>query len=169
MLDFQTAVGSLILLAALMYAAYNVSHNGLDIFNGSDGTEDAGEGDSYARTHSSMPADEEADQKVAHNNHGDKDSSYGNGNGNNNSSDSSGRVFKVQVSFHVIMCLASCYMAMLFTNWTPSNGDSKDSDSSTSRESWWVQAIAQWITYLLYVWTLVAPLLFPDRDFSGRI
>jgi hypothetical protein len=30
----------------------------------------------------------------------------------------------------------------------------------------WVKTGALWLTSLLYVWTLVAPSLFPDRDFS---
>ena len=30
----------------------------------------------------------------------------------------------------------------------------------------WVKLGAQWVTGLLYMWTLLAPALFPDRDFS---
>lgn len=31
----------------------------------------------------------------------------------------------------------------------------------------WVKVASQWVTVGLYCWTLVAPLLFPDRDFSA--
>jgi hypothetical protein len=30
----------------------------------------------------------------------------------------------------------------------------------------WVKQVSQWVTVGLYCWTLVAPLLFPDREFS---
>lgn len=30
----------------------------------------------------------------------------------------------------------------------------------------WVKVVSQWVTVGLYCWTLVAPVLFPDRDFS---
>ena len=30
--------------------------------------------------------------------------------------------------------------------------------------SMWMQVASQWVMFLTYEWTLVAPLLFPDRD-----
>ena len=30
----------------------------------------------------------------------------------------------------------------------------------------WMNIVACWICVLLYIWTLVAPILYPDRDFS---
>ena len=30
----------------------------------------------------------------------------------------------------------------------------------------WVKVVSQWVTAALYMWTLVAPLVLPDRDFS---
>lgn len=33
--------------------------------------------------------------------------------------------------------------------------------------SWTPQVSSELVAVLLYVWTLVAPLLFPDREFSG--
>jgi hypothetical protein len=32
--------------------------------------------------------------------------------------------------------------------------------------SMWIVIASQWLMYLLYTWTLVAPKLFSDRDFS---
>jgi hypothetical protein len=29
----------------------------------------------------------------------------------------------------------------------------------------WVKAISQWVASGLFLWTLVAPAVFPDRDF----
>ncbi|OWZ24816.1 hypothetical protein PHMEG_00090 [Phytophthora megakarya] len=61
--------------------------------------------------------------------------------------------------FHSMMCLAGLYMAMVLTDWDSADGSSND-------VSMWVKIVAQWVTILLFSWTLVAPKLFPDRDFS---
>ena len=41
------------------------------------------------------------------------------------------------------------------------------SDPKVGYSSFWIQASAQWICLIMYSWTLVAPKLFPDRDFGG--
>ncbi|MCL7050424.1 hypothetical protein MKW94_014856 [Papaver nudicaule] len=66
--------------------------------------------------------------------------------------------------FHVIFALASMYSGMLLTGWTGSS--SSDSDLiDVGWTSTWVRMCTQWATAALYVWSLVAPLLFPDREF----
>lgn len=32
--------------------------------------------------------------------------------------------------------------------------------------SLWVKIVSSWICVVLYIWTCIAPALFPDRDFS---
>lgn len=32
--------------------------------------------------------------------------------------------------------------------------------------SMWVKIASQWLTALLYIWTFVAPVLLPNRDFG---
>lgn len=67
--------------------------------------------------------------------------------------------------FHGSMFLACCYFCMLLSNW----GNANASDSSSydlGEDSMWVKIASQWVTLLLYGWTVVAPILFPDRDFS---
>ncbi|KAL3668709.1 Serine incorporator 3 [Phytophthora oleae] len=61
--------------------------------------------------------------------------------------------------FYSMMCLAGLYMAMVLTDWDSAEGSSND-------VSMWVKIIAQWLTILLFSWTLAAPKLFPNRDFS---
>ncbi|KAG1704144.1 hypothetical protein DVH05_006155 [Phytophthora capsici] len=61
--------------------------------------------------------------------------------------------------FYSMMCLAGLYMAMVLTDWDSAKGSSSD-------VSMWVKIIAQWLTILLFSWTLVAPKLCPNRDFS---
>lgn len=65
--------------------------------------------------------------------------------------------------FHIIFAVASMYVAMLMTDWG-TNGDEKLMD--VSWPSMWVKMGSQFVATALYIWTLTAPLLFPDRDFS---
>ncbi|KAM4691739.1 serine incorporator 3 [Rhinophrynus dorsalis] len=73
----------------------------------------------------------------------------------------------VQYSYSVfllMLSLASLYIMMTLTNWY-----SPDADSNTMTSKWpavWVKMVSSWVCLLLYVWTLVAPLLLPNRDFS---
>lgn len=66
--------------------------------------------------------------------------------------------------FHIIFCLASLYIAMLFTNWNLDD-TSEDFTIDRSRESAWIKIGSQWFIFALYIWTLVAPAIFPDREF----
>lgn len=65
--------------------------------------------------------------------------------------------------FHLIFALASMYSAMLLSGWTSSSESSDLIDVGWT--SVWVKICIEWVTAGLYVWSLVAPLLFPDREF----
>ncbi|KAA0058700.1 hypothetical protein IC582_002394 [Cucumis melo] len=66
--------------------------------------------------------------------------------------------------FHIIFSLASMYSAMLLTGWTTSIGGSgKLVDVGWA--SVWVRIVTGWATAALFIWSLIAPVLFPDRDF----
>lgn len=67
--------------------------------------------------------------------------------------------------FHLIFALASMYSAMLLTGWTSSTSDSSEL-TDVGWTSVWVRICTEWVTAALYVWTLVAPLVLPDREFS---
>eukprot|EP00736_Rhodelphis_marinus_P006785 Rmarinus@m.28065 len=68
--------------------------------------------------------------------------------------------------FHTVFALASLYMMMLITNWATVNSEGSGAlEIGTGWASVWVKASSSWTGYLLYLWTLVAPVLFPDRDF----
>lgn len=60
------------------------------------------------------------------------------------------------------------YYCMLATNW----GDLelfKEARSSTTHQSdtaFWLKLVAEWIAMALYVFSLLGPLLCPNRDFS---
>jgi len=66
--------------------------------------------------------------------------------------------------FHLIMLSAALYMAMLLTNW--GTGTDSGSTRSTGLTSLWIKVATQWLTYLLYLWTLIAPVVCKSRDFS---
>ncbi|XP_018611525.1 serine incorporator 3 [Scleropages formosus] len=66
--------------------------------------------------------------------------------------------------FHLMLFLASLYIMMTLTNWY-----SPDADYSTMTSKWpavWVKMTSSWVCLALYVWTLVAPMMCPNRDFS---
>jgi serine incorporator 1/3 len=66
--------------------------------------------------------------------------------------------------FHLIFALASMYIAMLLTGWGAVEQERDRVDVGWT--SVWVKTAAEWVAAGLYSWTLVAPALFPDRDFG---
>ncbi|KAL0414606.1 UNVERIFIED_CONTAM: Serine incorporator 3 [Sesamum radiatum] len=65
--------------------------------------------------------------------------------------------------FHLIFALASMYSAMLLSGWTSSSENPDLIDVGWT--SVWVRICTEWVTAGLYIWSLIAPLLFPDREF----
>lgn len=66
--------------------------------------------------------------------------------------------------FHLIFALASMYIAMLMTGWGAVEQEKDRLDVGWT--SVWVKTAAEWVTALLYTWTLIAPALLPDRDWA---
>ncbi|XP_070391921.1 probable serine incorporator isoform X2 [Dermacentor albipictus] len=66
--------------------------------------------------------------------------------------------------FHFMFALASLYVMMTLTNWFQPSDDPKNLIENTA--SMWIKMVSSWICSALYLWTLVAPLALPDRDFS---
>ena len=65
--------------------------------------------------------------------------------------------------FHLMMALASLYVMMTLTSWYSPDSDLTHLNSNMA--SVWVKVVSSWICVALYCWTLVAPALFPDREF----
>ncbi|XP_030054428.1 serine incorporator 1 [Microcaecilia unicolor] len=66
--------------------------------------------------------------------------------------------------FHFMLFLASLYIMMTLTNWY-----SPDSSYKMMISKWpavWVKISSSWVCIMLYVWTLVAPLVLTNRDFD---
>jgi len=71
--------------------------------------------------------------------------------------------------FHFTFCCASMFVMMLITNWQEISKDSDDRSFKVNHgfAAVWVKLVSSWVVALLYIWTLVAPALFPNRDFGG--
>ena len=74
---------------------------------------------------------------------------------------------------NVVMALISCWVAMTLTGWGTLQAVQDENDAqyhaanpTVGRFNMAMIGMAQWCAILLYVWTLVAPMVFPDRDFS---
>jgi len=66
------------------------------------------------------------------------------------------------------MMLGSCYLAMLLTNWTVVGSSSMETmqPNDNSQGPFWAKLSSEFVCILLYVWTLIAPLLCRDREFG---
>jgi len=76
-------------------------------------------------------------------------------------------------SFHFIFVLATMYVAMLLTHWNIVTRSGHESDDHAtpvkighSTATMWMRIISSWVCMVIYAWTLIAPVVFPDR-FSG--
>ncbi|KAG8783374.1 hypothetical protein FRC15_005312 [Serendipita sp. 397] len=73
--------------------------------------------------------------------------------------------------FHIIFAMAAMYVAMLLTDWqiikwsAPSGPDDGGSTIYIGRSdvAMWMRIISSWISILLYGWSLLAPVVMPDR------
>lgn len=66
--------------------------------------------------------------------------------------------------FHFCLLLASLYIMMTLTNWYLPVTSNLAMTSPLSAV--WVKISSSWVGLLLYLWTLVAPVIFDNRDFN---
>ena len=77
---------------------------------------------------------------------------------------------------NAILALVSCWVAMTLTGWGSISGGGMSGDTgaeehtaanpTVGKANMAVIAVGQWVALSLYAWTLLAPRLFPGRDFS---
>ncbi|XP_031574137.1 probable serine incorporator [Actinia tenebrosa] len=68
--------------------------------------------------------------------------------------------------FNFIFFLASLFIMMTLTNWYSPQGSTLEK----FQRNWgsvWVKMICTWLCHVIYLWTIVAPICFPNRDFGG--
>jgi hypothetical protein len=69
--------------------------------------------------------------------------------------------------FHIIFFLATCWVGTLLVSGEEAVND--EGFAMVGRTYWasWVKIVSAWICYGMYIWTLVAPIVLPERfDFS---
>ena len=67
---------------------------------------------------------------------------------------------------NAILALISCWYSMALTGWGTIEKRGDIANPDVSETSMWMLIVSQWIALSLYLWSLVAPRFFPDRDFS---
>jgi len=69
--------------------------------------------------------------------------------------------------FHVVFAFAAMYISMVLTNWDIFEEiDGHGNNLILIGQSWpavWVKVASSWVCYGLYAFSLLAPVLFPDR------
>lgn len=69
--------------------------------------------------------------------------------------------------FHVIFLLATCWVATLLTQSMDPSNDSDFTPVGRTYAASWIKIISAWVCYLIYTWSLIAPIVLTGRDFSG--
>jgi serine incorporator 1/3 len=67
---------------------------------------------------------------------------------------------------NLVLAMISCWVAMVLTGWGSIYSGNDPANPEVSNTSMWMLIASQWIAYLFYIWSLAAPKLFPNRDFS---
>ncbi|XP_067123445.1 probable serine incorporator isoform X2 [Centruroides vittatus] len=70
--------------------------------------------------------------------------------------------------FHFMFALASLYVMMTLTNWYKPSAHNVTAQANIDNfyPPMWIKIVSSWICIILYTWTLIAPIVLPDRDFS---
>ena len=67
---------------------------------------------------------------------------------------------------NAVLALVACWYATALTGWGTVHHRGDAANPDVGRISMWMIIAGQWVVLSLYLWTLSAPTLFPDRDFS---
>jgi len=76
------------------------------------------------------------------------------------------KTFSNSWKLNIILSVITCWYAMSLTSWGSIANGGTLANPSMGRTSMWMVIASQWLMMLLYFWTLIAPRLFPDREFS---
>lgn len=76
------------------------------------------------------------------------------------------QTFASSWKLNIILAFITCWFAMALTSWgsVASGGDM--ANPQAGKVGMWMIMGSHFLQNLLYLWTLVAPKLLPDRDFS---
>ena len=65
-----------------------------------------------------------------------------------------------------VLAIVTCWFSMVLTGFGSIQAKDAVANSQTGEVTMWIIISSQWCALLLYMWTLIAPRIFPDRDFS---
>lgn len=65
-----------------------------------------------------------------------------------------------------VLASVSCWFAMALTGWGTIQTGGNAANPLVGQTSMWIIVGSQWFILALYLWILIAPRLFPGRDFS---
>ena len=68
--------------------------------------------------------------------------------------------------FHVIFILAACYAALVLTGWKQPAFEDNLFFTVPTVAAYWMRIGSSWIVSFLYIFTVFAPRIFPDREFG---
>lgn len=85
---------------------------------------------------------------------------------NEGSTDETNNGFSNSWKLNIVLALISCWFAMVVTSWGSIDNGGDRANPEVGRVSMWMLIASQWLFIALYLWTLTAPRLFPNRDFS---
>lgn len=70
--------------------------------------------------------------------------------------------------FHLVFALASLYIMMVLTDWAAISSNEKGDGIDIGRNwaSVWVRMSSSWLVVVMYLWSLIAPIVLSNRDFS---
>ncbi|KAF6029787.1 SERINC3 [Bugula neritina] len=68
--------------------------------------------------------------------------------------------------FHFMFMLASFYAMMTLTNWFQPEVLNGVVQLSNSMPAMWVKISSSWVCFIIYIWTLIAPLVCSNREFD---
>jgi len=69
--------------------------------------------------------------------------------------------------FHLTFCVAALYLMEVLTDWAViRDGHEAGIVVGEGMASVWVKVVSSWLASLLYLWSLMAPICLPGRDFN---
>lgn len=69
--------------------------------------------------------------------------------------------------FHLVFALGAFYISMLMSDWrTVYDPGQETATVDSGLAAVWVKVVSSWICIGLYIWTLVGPVLLPDREWN---
>ncbi|KAK4140641.1 serine incorporator/TMS membrane protein [Dichotomopilus funicola] len=94
----------------------------------------------------------------------DDDSVHGGGSGSREDDERSSTQYSYAM-FHIIFFLATAWVATLLTMDWDDDRRRDDDFATVGRTLWasWVKIVSSWVCYAMYTWTLIAPVLLPER------